>query len=162
MEWYGDCEAIFRETLIRACEVSLGLDHGQPVSPVHPEALADRDLLALPDPVVRGLGDVATHGSGTRRRAGHVLISTPGHGHPLKNTPLRDNEPSDSGYAQDPVSALGAQGMWVVSQSYHRPWPKSMTDESGLGEWKLPHAGSGLRERGAGSSWRPPSGRAAS
>lgn len=38
--------------------------------------------------------------------------------------------------------------MWVVSQTYHRPWPTPITVESGMGEWKFPTHGLAFASEG--------------
>ncbi|MGQ0431539.1 MAG: hypothetical protein ACT452_03925 [Microthrixaceae bacterium] len=149
MEWYGDCEAVFRETLIRGCEVSLGLDHGQvPRGQATPRYWPVEIFWRCPIPWFEGWVTWRRHGTGAGDGQVTLLISTPGHGHPLRNTPLRQNEPAGSGYARDASRAEGPQGMWVVSQSYHRPWPSSTTAESGLGEWRFPTQGLAYESQG--------------
>jgi hypothetical protein len=147
--WHGDCEAVFRETLIRACEVSLGLDHDEkPIGEQTPRRWRLEMFWRCPIPWFEGWVTWRQHGTGPRDGQVTVIVSTPGHGHPIKNTPLRQGEPRDGGYVLDPQRATGSQGMWVVSQEYHRPWPKVMTAESGLGEWRFPTIGLAFQSKG--------------
>lgn len=46
------------------------------------------------------------------------------------------------------ASSPAGQGMWVVSQTYHRPWPTPITVESGMGEWKFPTHGLAFASEG--------------
>ena len=157
MEWYGDAEAVWRETLIRALELCLGLDHDEePPRNAVPRHWHLEMFWRCPIPWFEGWVTWRSHG--TTRRAGQVtvIVSTPGHGYPVKNTPLRTGEPPEGGYAQDPSTAPGAQGMWVVSQSYHKPWPKTVSEESGLGEWKFPTQGLAYVSEGAVVVVAPP------
>ena len=77
--WHGDCEGVLRLTLIRALEVSLGIPHTQAAGGERHAALADRAVLALPHPVVRGMGHVAGEWQLPEER--------PGHGAPLDAQP---------------------------------------------------------------------------
>lgn len=145
MEWYGECEPVLRESLIRACELCLGLDHGaSPTGRSTPRHWWLEIFWRCPIPWFEGWVTWRRHSTGRRDGQVTVLISTPGHGHPLKNTPVRHNEPPGSGYELNPTTAPGAQGSWVVSQTYHRPWPTTVTAESGMGEWKFPTQGLGF------------------
>jgi hypothetical protein len=144
VDWYGDAEAVFRQTLIRALELCLGLDHDEdPPRNAVPQHWYLEMFWRCPIPWFEGWVTWRKHGD--RRRDGQVtvLVSTPSHGHPVKNSPVRTGEPPEGGYALNPTEAPGSQGMWVVSHSYHQPWPKVVTEESGLGEWTFPTQGLG-------------------
>jgi hypothetical protein len=148
-EWYGDAEGVLREGLIRALEVALGVRHGEDPGSRIPRSWRLEVFWRCPIPWFETWVTWRQHGNGPRDGQVTVLISTPGHGHPVKNTPVRQNEPANSGYQLNPVNTGGApQGMWVVSQAYHRPWPKQITVESGLGEWTFPAQGLGYVSQG--------------
>lgn len=146
--WYGDCEAIFRETLIRACELSLGLDHGESAPMRITQHWPIELFWRCPVPWFEGWVTWRRAPSSAAGGQVTVIVSTPGHGHPLVNTPLRKASPPPAGYQQDPTSAPGSQGMWVVSQSYHRPRPAVLSAESGLGEWTFPTVGLAFTSEG--------------
>ncbi len=134
--------------MIRACELSLGLNHGEDCT-IPPRRHWPVDLFwKCPQPWFEGWVTWHQHGPGMHDGQVTVLASTPGHGHPLKNTPLRQNEPASGGYRLNPVAPEGPQGMWVVSQQYHKPRPVVTTEESGLGEWSFLTLGLGFESRG--------------
>ncbi|MGH9275340.1 MAG: hypothetical protein ACRDZU_11900 [Acidimicrobiales bacterium] len=157
VEWYGDSEAVFRETLSRALELCLGLDHGEnPAGTAVPRHWRLELFWRCPIPWFEGWVTWRKHGKGRRDGQVTVVVSTPSHGHPVKNTPVRTGELAAGGYALNPVTAPGDQGMWVVSQTYHRPWPKTVTEESGLGEWTFPTKGLAYVSEGAVVVVAPP------
>lgn len=149
VEWYGDAEAVFREALIRACEICLGLDHGEdPPGRAVPRHWYLEVFWRCPLPWFETWVTWRQHGDARRQGQVTVVVSTPSHGHVVKNSPVRPNEGPQGGYRLNPGKAEGPQGMWVVSQPYHRPWPKIVSEESGLGEWKFPTQGLGYVSEG--------------
>jgi hypothetical protein len=67
---------------------------------------------------------------GTGVHDGHVtvVLSTPAHGVPLFNTPVRPasqvgNDPYNA-YEKNPPDRRGPNGLWVVSQVLNRKWPR--------------------------------------
>ncbi len=149
VEWYGDAEAVFREALIRACEICLGLDHGEdPPGRAVPRRWHLEVFWRCPLPWFETWVTWRQHGDARRQGQVTVVVSTPSHGHVVKNSPVRPGEGPQGGYQLDPPKTEGTQGMWVVSQTYHRPWPKIVSEESGLGEWKFPTQGLGYVSEG--------------
>lgn len=146
--WHGDCEGVLRLTLIRALEVSLGVPHGQP-----PAGGGQHWPIELfwrcPIPWFEGWVTWRTSRAGPTGGQVTVLLSTPSHGHPLKNTPLRSKVPPDPDYAEDPPTAAGPQGSWVVSQRYHRPRVTVLSLPSPQGTWTFPTLGLAYRSEGA-------------
>lgn len=132
--WHGDCEGVLRLTLIRALEVSLGVPH------THAAAASGQHwpielFWRCPVPWFEGWVTWRTSAGGGQVT---VLLSTPSHGHPLKNTPLRAKVPPDPDYVEDPPDAVGPQGSWVVSQPYHRPRVTVVSLPSPQGAWTFP------------------------
>ena len=119
--WHGDCEGVLRLTLIRALEVSLGIPHTQAAAANATQHWPIELFWRCPIPWFEGW--VTWRASGNPPTDGQVtvLLSTPSHGHPLKNTPLRSNIPPTPTTPRTRPSAVGSQGSWVVSQRYHRP-----------------------------------------
>ena len=155
--WYGNCEGIFRQTLIRGCEVALGLAHDEPIPPrTTPRRWHVELFWRCPIPWFEGWVTWRQHGAGRRQGQVTILISTPSHGHPLENTPLRVGEPAGSGYAEDPPGPGNDQGMWVVGQTYQKPWPTEMTASSWLGEWRFPTEGLAYEGQGNVVTVAPP------
>ena len=146
-EWYGDCEGILRETLVRGFEMALGLKHKENVNNSKRYWYVEA-FWRCPIPWFEGWVTWREHDAAPRGGQVTLLISTPGHGTPLKNTPLRPNRQANSGYVKDPPGPGADRGMWVVSQGYHRPWPKTTTAKSGGGEWTFPTMGLGYVSEG--------------
>lgn len=136
-DWYGDAEEILRTTLVRALRISLGVDQATEVERRRHWPI---ELLWLcPQPFFEGWITWRRLELTAERDLGvvTVLVSTPGHGSPLKATPLRgeddvppalqhladeQGEPywARSGYETDPSGPVDDRGMWVVSQRLHR------------------------------------------
>ena len=134
--WHGDCEGVLRLTLIRALEVSLGIPHTQTAS-VNPTQHWPIELFwRCPIPWFEGWVTWRT-GNGPSGQV-TVLLSTPSHGHPLRNTPLRSKNPPDPNYEEDPPAAVGPQGSWVISQRYHRPRVIVLSLPSPVGQGTFP------------------------
>ena len=118
--WHGDCEGVLRLTLIRALEVSLGIPHTQAPAANPTQHWPIELFWRCPVPWFEGWVTWRANGSGPGGQV-TVLLTTPSHGHPLKNSPLRSKTPPDPDYQENPPAAVGPQGSWVVSQGYHRP-----------------------------------------
>jgi hypothetical protein len=139
LHWYGDAEAIFRQTSIRAIEVALGLNHGEALPSRHRvrRRWPIHFLWKCPQPWFEGW--VSWHRTGRGDRDGEVtmIFATPGHGIGLRNTPLRPpgEEKTPAGYELEPKSSDGDLGMWVITHAYHAPRVITTTIPSGSGNW---------------------------
>ena len=127
---------------------------GEPRDPAHPGDPANATqhwpielFWRCPIPWFEGWVTWRANGSPPKSGQVTVLLSTPSHGHPLKNTPLRTNVVPD--YAEDPPSAVGSQGSWVVSQRYHRPRKTIMSLPSPQGTGTFPTVGLAYSSEGA-------------
>lgn len=138
--WYGDAEGVLRETMTRALEVCLGLEHGEePSGRSTPRRWYLDGFWSTQTPWFEGWVSWRQHGPKVRDGQVTMLLSTPGQGTPLKNTPLRRDEAQDLGYARQPVRSTSPQGMWVVSQEYHRQVGRSLTEPRRAGDWVYPN-----------------------
>jgi hypothetical protein len=144
--WYGDPEAVFRQTLQRALEVALGVEHvdGPGGGPVHPTRHWFISMFwNCPHPWYEGW--VSWHRRSGSRRSGQVtmVVNTPAHippstepGHhngELFNSPLRPaGDPPDKiqPYEVEPTEATGDNGLWLVSQVYHQEWSPAPTSSA--------------------------------
>ena len=144
--WHGDCEGVLRLTLIRALEISLGVPHGQAAAANATQHWPIELFWRCPIPWFEGWVTWRVKGTPSTDGQVTVLLSTPSHGHPLKNTPLRTNVVPD--YAEDPPSAVGSQGSWVVSQRYHRPRKVVMSLPSPQGTGTFPTVGLAYNSEG--------------
>jgi hypothetical protein len=122
--YYGQVEKIWRATLIRACEVVLGLDHGQkwPETKETPRFWPISFYWRCPNPWFETWITWAKYGEGTTEGQVIVHIHTPGHGSPVLTSPL--SPPNRSGpnfpeYVLEPTSANSAYGMWVTMETDH-------------------------------------------
>jgi hypothetical protein len=108
--WYGNSEQIVRETLIRALEVSLGVDHG-----ARPDDDPDGQHWPIGLRAVCGLrwweGWLSWRQIGTSGYV-DVIFLTPSHGYPARPVLLRSKD--RPGYEVEPVKAQGKQGLWAV------------------------------------------------
>jgi len=163
--WYGDAEGVFRETMIRALAVSLGLPReteavtkqwrGKP----RPQNLRGSGqhwpisiLWKCPSPWYEGWIEFKAERKPWWRLGppqGHVtvVLSTPSHGVKLYDTPLRPSS-ADSvaldpyqAYRKDPVEPAGPEGLWVVSQTLHTLMPNTTQTSAYPGEWGPPVLG---------------------
>jgi hypothetical protein len=136
--YFGDVEGIMRETLIRAAEIALGLDHDEPVP-----APKDRARLRcwpmdyiVTCPVAWFEGWLMWRQTGEGERDGHVTINmaVPAHVEPIQPDPLDINNPRDGGvldsplsppqkggadYRVSPLRPEGPYGMWVITHWDH-------------------------------------------
>jgi hypothetical protein len=143
--WRGDAQGIVRETMIRAIEVALGLDHGE-----LPPA-TDRRHWTVSILTACGIrwfeGWISWRRVGGTPDAGHVvvLLLTPTHGKPAEPTLLRPSSSwTDSPpYAVNPDRADGDQGLWAVGTVLERRVDPDPTSGQWLppGSFPRPHLG---------------------
>ena len=140
--YQGNVERIIANVLVRALEVSLGLDHDAP----HPDRrttakLADLLLLQMSAAVLRGLGHVAMpQRQSTRGRAGHGDLCDTRPQPPGVRPPDPDRHRrrpqwttssrrlrNDGEFLEEPVTAPAARsrrqaapGVWVVTHRDHK------------------------------------------
>jgi hypothetical protein len=116
--YYGDVEAILRETLVRAIEVSFGLDHDA--------ALADATrqwpvelLWKCPNPWFEGWVTWRRHGTGPTEGQVTVILATPGEdANPVINVAALP--PGVTAPLPEPTAlSTDDQGMWVVTHHRH-------------------------------------------
>jgi hypothetical protein len=141
--WYGDAEGIFRETMIRALSLALGLPKEDPaVTQQHrgkarPQALHHHKgrtgqhwpisiLWKCPEPWYEGWLEFQSWGDGPREGHVTVVLSTPAHGVALFDTPVRpardvQGDPYHA-YELNPRDRRGTTGLWVVSHVWNRKW----------------------------------------
>ena len=133
----GDVEAIFRETFIRAMEVSLGLHHKEKLEQQSPDRARFWPLEFIwKCPVAWVEGWV------TWQRApdgsGHVTVHmlTPSHNHFVLTSP------GDGRAAVlNPDDSECANGMWVVTHQKNKMQMKYHIDYSEFGNWHTPTYG---------------------
>jgi hypothetical protein len=162
--WHGDAEAVFRETMIRALAISLGLPRERPEVTLQYKGTArPRDmrggsqhwpisiLWKCPCPWYEGWIEFKNFGKRWWESAnrGHVtvVLSTPSHGVKLYDTPIRPltsdrvvNDPWHA-YEKNPVAPVGPEGLWVVSQSLHTLVPNPTPPSPIPGDWGPPTLG---------------------
>jgi hypothetical protein len=155
--WYGEAECVFRETMIRAMSVSLGIeredrdDTAQYKGQERPTSMHGTRhwpitlLWKCPQPWYEGWIEFQEWGN--QARDGHVtvVLSTPAHGRKLYTSPLRPPtavaiDPYNA-YKVDPREPAGPNGLWVVSQTVHRKWTRPGSAPSGSTSWAPPPLG---------------------
>jgi hypothetical protein len=163
--WYGDAEGVFRETLVRALSVSLGIAREDPKDTAtykgkdRPKSMHGRLhwpvtlLWKCPQPWYEGWIEFQRWGRGAREGHVTVVLSTPAHGRKLYNSPIRppgstQNDPYGA-YQLDPRSPAGPNGLWVVSQSVHRPWAGPASAPTSSGQWAPPPLGCYVESMGS-------------
>lgn len=137
--WEGDAQGIVRETMVRALEIALGLDHDEPAASVPPRRQWHISLLTACG--IRWFeGWVSWRRVGAGGGDGHVTVFllTPTHGKPAEPTLLRPTpstpEAPGQPYAVNPARADGDQGLWAVGAVLeHRRDP-----EPGSARWVPP------------------------
>ncbi len=139
--YQGNVERIMANVFIRAIEVSLGMDHGDPLpSAAPPRSWPIYFFFKCQQPFFEGWVTWQCH-SLNRRAAGQVTVmfATPGHNHPVSDHPVpidnnHDNVDdliptlrSDGEFLEEPVTAyahdtLGEphQGVWVITHRDHK------------------------------------------
>jgi hypothetical protein len=162
--WYGDAEPVFRETMIRALAISLGVprESGQDTDKYHgkrrPVKLRGGTqhwpisiLWKCPSPWYEGWIEFKAYGGRARAQAndGHVtvVLTTPSHGVKLYTSPIRPvgsptvvNDPYNA-YALNPTEPAGPEGLWVVSQAAHVQIPTPPPTATPPGSWTPPTLG---------------------
>jgi hypothetical protein len=159
--WYGNAEAVFRETMIRALCISLGIsrsraEQSREYGVRKPASLTQGSrhwpisiLWKCPSPWYEGWVEFKDYGSARAVRGGHVtvVLSTPSHGVKLYESPIRPvgsptvkDDPYHA-YALNPDEPAGPEGLWVVSQSAHTQIPNAKAAPTGAGEWTPPTLG---------------------
>lgn len=155
--WYGEAEPVFRETMIKALSISLGIRRedpndtqkykgGERPASMHGTRHWPISILwKCPSPWYEGWIEFQQWGQGPREGHVTVLLSTPAHGVQLYNTPLRppseQADPPYRAYQVDPAEPLGPNGLWLVSQVYHRKWNPPGNAPSAPGRWSAPTLG---------------------
>jgi hypothetical protein len=122
--WRGDAQAIVRETLIRAIEVALGLDHGDAAREASQRRWPVSLLTACGIRWFEGWVSWRQVGSAPENGQVVVFFLTPSHGRPAEPTLLRptattSRQPGPP-YAVNPVRAEGEQGLWAVGTVLER------------------------------------------
>jgi hypothetical protein len=122
--WEGDAQGIVRETVVRAIEVALGIDHGGDATGSTPHQWHVSILTAC---TVRWFeGWVSWRRVGPEPAGGHVvvLLLTPTHGKPAEPTLLRPTSTTTGQpgppYAINPARADGDQGLWAIGAVFER------------------------------------------
>ena len=124
--WEGDAQSIVRETLVRAIEVALGMEHG--ARPLRSPSQRWRISMLTACGIRWFEGWLTWQRLGDDPRAGlvSVLLLTPTHGKPVEPTLLRPLPATDGSprrpssrkpgrpYAVNPERAEGDFGMWAV------------------------------------------------
>ena len=129
--------------------MSLGIPHTQAAAAGPAQHWPIELFWRCPIPWFEGWVTWRARGNAPKGGQVTVLLSTPSHGHPLKNTPLRSNIPADPDYVEDPPAAAGTQGSWVVSQRYHRPRITVLSLPAPQGDWTFPTLGLAYSSEGA-------------
>jgi hypothetical protein len=121
--WEGDAQGIARETLVRALEVALGLEHEEAAA----GATRRWPISILTACAIRWFeGWVYWRRIDAEPEGGHivVLVLTPSHGKPAEATLLRPtpSSPARPGepYAVNPRRSEGDQGLWAIGQVLER------------------------------------------
>jgi hypothetical protein len=122
--WRGDAEGIVRETVVRALEVALGLDHDEALGAGPPRQRWHVSVLTACG--IRWFeGWISWRRVGDAPESGHVTIFllTPTHGKPAEPTLLRPTrtaaEPGPP-YRVNPARTEGNQGLWAVGAVLER------------------------------------------
>lgn len=137
--WRGDAQGIVRETIVRAIEVALGVDHGGTVPDGHRQQWHVSLFTACG---IRWFeGWVSWRRVGVEPGGGHVVVVllTPTHGKPaeptlLRPTALSSADPPGAPYAVNPVRSDGDQGLWAVGAVLER----RLDPEPVSGQWLPP------------------------
>jgi hypothetical protein len=136
--YFGDVEGIMRRVLTRACEVALGLSHGQPLPAVTAITRCWPIDFTLSCPAAWFEGWVCWRKTGPGVKEGHVAIHLimPAHLHPNSpdGNPMDFRHPRDGGvlysplappqkggpdYLVEPSAPTGNYGMWVITHGAH-------------------------------------------
>jgi|GEM_PF-4369795 len=167
--WYGNAEGVFRETMIRALAISLGLPredaqdtqkYGGKGRPLRLRGGSQHWPLSIlwkcPSPWYEGWIEFKDYG-GRPANNGHVtvVLSTPSHGVKLYDSPIRPpgsatvtNDPYHA-YAVNPTVPAGPEGLWVVSQAAHCLMPTVPPGPTPPGTWTPPTLGQPVMSAGS-------------
>jgi hypothetical protein len=169
--WYGNAEGIFRETMIRALCISLGLTRqdANQLGPSFgrrktiPKALRGGTqhwpisiLWKCPNPWYEGWIEFKSYPY-SRPHDGHVtvVLATPSHGVKLYDTPIRptgvppvSNDPYNT-YQLNPNAPAGPEGLWVVSQAANALIPAETQPKTPPTTWSPPTLGTPVFSAGA-------------
>lgn len=135
--YHGPVEQILRETLIRAAEVSLGIDHGAPIPAKPPQQWPVEFFWKCPQPWFEGWVTWRSHGGGQGQVT--VILATPADTGVVLDSPLNGRD-----RVKNPTSIRGRrgqvarQGMWVVTATQHTQVTTTTTRPGPLGQWVLP------------------------
>lgn len=162
--WYGQPEKVFRETLVRALEVSLGLPHQSAAARARSVRHWHISLFwNCPHPWYEGWVGWKRHDDTPRGGQVTVVINTPAHRPPpeegeehhngeLFNSPLRPppiDPKKHQPYEIDPEIDRGDNGLWLVSQVYHQEYtPPVPTNVGAPNTWRPPTLGKPIRSLG--------------
>ena len=167
LHWYGEAEKVFREALVRALEISLGVPHPGGSGGTGNEKPTRHWPIGLwwncPHPWYEAW---VTWRGAPKSKAGQVtvIINSPAHAAlpdakgehhngELLNTPIRPAAVASSAsmrpYEVNPSQSRGTFGCWVVSQTYHQSWkPPPTSAPSPPGDWRPPTLGAPIRSLG--------------
>lgn len=140
-QWYGDADAVIRQTLVRAAEAALGLAHGATLADPgkSPRRWPVELFWKCPQPWLEGWVSWRKHGSGRRDGQVTVVIATPGNGAPVNSSPVPAQPSSpNTPFQIGPSKASGDHGMWVVTHLHNDPAPVQPPAPSGQGHWQEP------------------------
>ncbi|HEY2811922.1 MAG TPA: hypothetical protein VGJ03_00520 [Acidimicrobiales bacterium] len=138
--YFGDVEGIMRETLTRAAEIALGLDHGEAIPPKSQRARLRCWPMeyVVTCPAAWFEGWLSWRKTGNGQRDGHVTINmvVPAHVQPnepgpqdldfqnprdggVLDSPLRPPQRGGNDYVAQPQAPTGPYGMWVITHWDH-------------------------------------------
>jgi hypothetical protein len=110
--YYGDVAGIVRETMIRAIEVALGLDHDDP--PPGTRHWPIELFWKCPNPWFEGWVTWRHRPGHAKRGQVTVVLATPGNG-----AVVLDDPRAGRAAVVNPASPRGNQGMWIITHAGH-------------------------------------------
>lgn len=155
-QYHGDVEGIVRESLIRAMEVAIGIDHDAAAPSVPDRVLPIELFWKCPQRWFEGW---VTWRWDPAHRTGQVtlMLATPGSGKPVLENPelgresfipstSRVDAPGDSPTGPGPADSADAlqapKGMWVITHRQHAQLPSPPDDRAmDEGNWLIPSFG---------------------
>ncbi|HVN51681.1 MAG TPA: hypothetical protein VMT43_09625 [Acidimicrobiales bacterium] len=135
INYHGDVEGIVRETLTRALEVALGVDHGQPSSGATRYWRVEL-FWKCPNPWFEGWITWRAGSASSADGQVTVIFATPGNGGWVYPDPCAGRNP-----VVDPASAQTDRGMWVITHRGHTEYVVSTTVETPPGAVPIPTLG---------------------
>jgi len=132
--WKGDPDAVLREALIRAIEVSIGLNHGAVPPPPPPYNPPRTQPLPVEFYWVCGLPKFEAYVCWNSQQV-NVIMLTPGFSHhdPVVQALIQIKDfPDDSAHPNLPAKVLGNQGILFIGQNIVDPKAKIATMQSGV------------------------------